>query len=396
MNVRGLIHFHSQRLALYIWMVKNDIDVMLIQEWYIRHKFENTKFDMTLFNGYRLIDHKNNTKTLILYKNQLVVEDFSYLNCTEDGIDITWCAIKTKTMVMGIGSFYHRPGRKADNLKYDEICNHLNTIKQKCNSKNTCYFIGGDFNGKNINWGSTTTDDRGKYIIDWMVDKNLDFVNDGTITHKHSTTGKEDVLDLTLISIDQMKLVTNWSVKKDIYNILTEKKKNKRNDNNFNQYQRNSGDIKENISDHYAMLTKLHFDPICNEVPVSLTWNFNTNKIKKFKEVLSGFMEEWKESYDIYNNDSNYVDSLTELFQLLIFKAGYNVFGLKKHYKNMINTISIKTKELMEEKHKKSNKLSNILRKIKKRYKGNAPSFLKKKKKKLRKEKQENQQIKIK
>ena len=83
-------------------MVKNDIDVMLIQEWYIRHKFGNTKFDMTLFNGYRLIDNINNNKTLILHKNQLVIEDFSYLNCNEIGIDVTWCAIKTKKMVMAI------------------------------------------------------------------------------------------------------------------------------------------------------------------------------------------------------------------------------------------------------------------------------------------------------
>ena len=52
----------------------------------------------------------------------------------------------------------------------------------------------------------------------------------------------------------------------------------------------------------------------------------------------------------------------------------------------MVNTISIKTKKLMEDKHRKGNKLSNILRKIKKRYKGNAPLFLKKRKKKFRKE----------
>ena len=227
-----------------------------------------------------------------------------------------------------------------------------------------------------------------------MVDKHFDFINDGSITHKHSTTGKEDVLDLTLISSDQMYLVTNWSVKKDIYDILAEKNKNrnKNNDNNFTQYQKhqkgnNKNDIiKVNISDHYALITELHFDPICNDIPVNLTWNFNNSKIKEFKSVLSGYMKEWKESYEICNNDSSYVDSLTDLFQLLIFKAGYKVFGLKNHYKNMINEISNRTKKLMEEKHSKGNKLSNILRKIKKRYKGSAPLFLKKKKKKLRKE----------
>ena len=121
MNVRGLIHYHSQRLALYIWMVKNDIDIMLIQEWYLHHKYGTFKFDMTLFDGYRLIDNEKNTKTLILHKNKLVVEDFSQLNCNEEGIDITWIAIKTKKMTMGIGSFYHRPGNDADKLKYDDF-----------------------------------------------------------------------------------------------------------------------------------------------------------------------------------------------------------------------------------------------------------------------------------
>ena len=211
-------------------MVKNDIDVLLIQEWYLHHKYGKVKFDMTLFDGYRLIDNEKNTKTLILHKNQLVVEDFSNLNCNEEGIDITWIAIKTKKMSMGIGSFYHRPGNDADKIKYDNLCNHLNYIKQKCNCKNMCYFIGGDCNGKNVNWGSTTTDNRGKYIIDWMVDKNLDFINDGSSTHKNSTTGKEDVLDLSLISMDQIKLVTNWYVKKDIYFILKEKIKIKINE----------------------------------------------------------------------------------------------------------------------------------------------------------------------
>ena len=118
MNVRGLIHYHSQRFALYIWMVKNDIDIMLIQEWYLHHKFDVAKFDMSLYNGYRLIDNKNNTKTLILHKNQLVIQDFSYLNCDEEGIDITWITVKTKKMILGIGSFYHRQGDDVDKLEY--------------------------------------------------------------------------------------------------------------------------------------------------------------------------------------------------------------------------------------------------------------------------------------
>ena len=386
MNVRGLVHYHTQRLALYIWMVKNDIDVMLIQEWYIHHKYGEKKLDMSLFNGYRLVDNSKNTKTLILYKSQLAIDDFSYLNCKEDGIDVTWIAVKTKKSIMAIASFYHRPGDDADDLKYDCIYNHFKIIKHKYNCKNVGFFISGDFNGKNINWGSTISDDRGKYIIDWIVENDLDFINDGTKTYINSTTQKEDVLDLSLISTDFLKAVVNWNVKNDIYYILKEKYKNKKkkNDNNFLQHQQNDYRIK--LSDHYALVTNLHFDPICHEIPSNLTWNFKTSKIKEFKTVLEKYMLEWRASYDMHWKDSNFVDTLAELFQLLVFQAGYNVFGLKKYCKNMINTISTKTKSLMEEKHKISNKLSNLLMKIKKRYKGITSKYFKKKKRKLRRD----------
>ena len=97
--------------------------------------------------------------------------------------------------------------------------------------------------------------------------------------------------------------------------------------------------------------------------------------------ILEKYMEEWKSYYEIYKHDINFVDSLTDLFELLIFKACFIVFGLKKHYKNMVDVISVKTKKLMEEKHQKGNKLTNLLKRIKKRYRGNAPLHLKKIKK---------------
>ena len=264
----------------------------------------------------------------------------------------------------------------------------MEIIKQNCNGKNIGFFIGGDFNGKNINWGSSTSGDRGRYIIDWLVDSDFDFINDGTFTYMNSTSNKEDVLDLSLISMKFLNLVTNWEVKKDIYYILKDKNRNKqkKNDHNFLQHQQDQPNNRINISDHYTMVTKLHFDPICNETPSNLTWNFQTNKIQEVKNVVSQYMEEWKTSYDLHWHDRNYVDSLAELFQLLIFKAGYNVFGLKKYCKNMINAVSIKTKRLMEEKHKISNKLSNLLKRIKKRYHGRISKTQKKRKTKLRKE----------
>ena len=61
--------------------------------------------------------------------------------------------------------------------------------------------LNGDYNSKNKIWGSTQTDERGEYLLEWIRENKLGYLNDGSFTHKNSN-GKKDVLDLMLIDME--------------------------------------------------------------------------------------------------------------------------------------------------------------------------------------------------
>ena len=44
-------------------------------------------------------------------------------------------------------------------------------------------------------------------LANWMVKNNLEYVNDGSPTHKNSTSGKEDVIDLSMITMEAKRLM---------------------------------------------------------------------------------------------------------------------------------------------------------------------------------------------
>ena len=49
------------------------------------------------------------------------------------------------------------------------------------------FSINGDFNSKHEIWGSKSTDNRGEYMLDWIGENKLAFLNNGdfTATNKH-------------------------------------------------------------------------------------------------------------------------------------------------------------------------------------------------------------------
>ena len=97
-NPRGLVSSPAKRIDLFNWMKLNDFDVLCIQEWYVPKKkivFNNQdikndendnknfnlaslkiEFDMSIFIGYKKIEHDN--KTLILYKEILKIVRFNH------------------------------------------------------------------------------------------------------------------------------------------------------------------------------------------------------------------------------------------------------------------------------------------------------------------------------
>ena len=113
LNARGLID-KIKRNDLYLWLVKNDIDIMTIQEWYIHHQFENKTFDKTGFDGYEITQNKNNTKTLIIFKEEFEFIDLSEIICEEEGLDVTWMGVSNEKYVVAISSVYDRPFDKKE------------------------------------------------------------------------------------------------------------------------------------------------------------------------------------------------------------------------------------------------------------------------------------------
>ena len=78
--------------------------------------------------------------------------------------------------------------------------------------------MAGDYNAKHALWGSSCTDQRGIELNDWMGCNRLSFCNNGSNTY--GTKKKGDVLDLTMISQDDINIVKNWFVQ----DIPTERK----------------------------------------------------------------------------------------------------------------------------------------------------------------------------
>ena len=229
-NARGLVSSPTKRIDLYNWIKIHDLDVICVQEWYI-HKDNNIKnnkndylyldwndnieaksneitLNMAVFDDYEKMEI--NKKTLILYHKNLDIIDLNHIDeCKQDGLDSNWIAVKTRKRIMVIGSVYHSPNHDAN---YVEIKTQKNRISRELKKykKQVIFSINGDYNSKNVIWGSTQTDGRGEYLLDWTRETGMTYMNDGKFTHRNAN-GKTDVLDLMLIDYKSIRLVHSWN-----------------------------------------------------------------------------------------------------------------------------------------------------------------------------------------
>ena len=97
-----------------------------------------------------------------------------------------------------------------------------------------------------------------------MIKNDLVCENDGSKTYKNSKTGKEDVLDYTLISTEAKRFISRWKIHKDL-SLSTDWSKKM-----------------IEWSDHYIMESLFDFRPVVYDIPDRLTWNFDETKIKDF------------------------------------------------------------------------------------------------------------------
>ena len=328
---------------------------------------------MSAFSKYRKIEI--NTKTIILYRTGLSIVEFESIDpINQTGLDTTWIGIETNRNIMIIGSIYHSPSYECD---YRDIKHQMNQIKDITKNYNhVTYLLAGDFNAKHQIWGSTITDERGIQLNDWITSNKLSFMNDGT--HTHTSLDKKEVLDITMISQNDMNLVKQWFVQDIPTNILNKKKHGKNSD-------------ETDFSDHRGIIMIINSDPKIKVRPNRITWNLDIKLVSKFNDELKEKMKEWKMAYDkLYHSIEN-VDLLVEYFQLIIVDTARRIFGFKKFCDDSVNWIDKKIHRLLEKKRKLGNNISHEIYKIKKKFGSieNASKYrksrLKKQKKKLRK-----------
>ena len=282
-------------------------------------KYSTVSLDMTLFPKYNKIEV--NTKTIILYKIGLEIIKFDKIKqIDDDGLDATWLGIETNRSLIIIGSVYHSPSYKCT---YDAVEYQLNQIKRitKC-YKNRITILAGDYNAKHALWGSSCTDQRGIELNDWMCCNKLSFCNNGSSTC--GTKKKGDVLDLTMISQDNINVVKEWSVQ----DIPTKR--------------RDKDGVKIRFSDHRGIVMILNADPKIRSKPTRVTWNLDPKKVQLFNDALEPKIEKWKDVYyQLYHEKEN-VELLVEYFQKIIVETARETFGFKKISENSVNWVDKK------------------------------------------------------
>ena len=73
-----------------------------------------------------------------------------------------------------------------------------------------------DANAHHTAWGSTNINSRGEELLDFVVSQNLQILNRGNEPTFVSSCGREEVLDITLISPGLSELITDWEVSDDV------------------------------------------------------------------------------------------------------------------------------------------------------------------------------------
>ena len=100
---------------------------------------------------------------------------------------------------------YHSPSYNGD---YDQVIQQKRRIMRELAhyNKHVVFMINGDLNSKHEIWGSTITDARDEYLLDWLGENKFTFLNNGDWTYKNAN-GKKDVLDMMAIDMMYENLV---------------------------------------------------------------------------------------------------------------------------------------------------------------------------------------------
>ena len=327
-NVNGFSSEHEKgidkRIKLNNWLKNNNIDICCGQEWYKFKKNEkNAYLSSKEFQPDYLL-HYNNSKTFILYKNNIKFTPLHYQLKT-NGIDITWGIIESKEFYLAIASIYHSPSYDAS---WDGIAMHIRDIKHIYKNKPVYFSINGDANARHHIW-TDSIDDRGEHIVEFTDENGLNVCNiNGMKTFQNMRSKKMDAIDLTIVSDELNQFIEEWDTNIDLHIIKTNESS------------------KIGFSDHFCVIIKFNFN-INLDNNIKYTWRFNPKKDIIYSELIKIKMEIWFKYYLKYKNDINMLDPLTELFEIYIREAAIEAYGIKVYNKNSKRILSKKERELI-------------------------------------------------
>ena len=178
----------TKSLELKDRLQQDDIDICLIQETKMTIK------DKPSFPGYTIVradrKHLAGGGLLTLIKSSLVFEKLDSLSL--DATESQSIKVRLgKNRWLYLTNVYvppaHSKGHKLIKLRADSIPSFSSSL------------ICGDFNGHSPLWDdSQPTDDRGEELLDWILEKNLTIMNDGSHSRINKATGNSSTPDLSL------------------------------------------------------------------------------------------------------------------------------------------------------------------------------------------------------
>ena len=155
-NVNGIINNDKKRNNLHQWLVRNNIDIALLQECCIHHENVNAKFPIADFSGYLHNANQKNLESKIIWKRNLAVSKpkIGKRIYYKKGQWCEWISLINEKQVLHIASFYHSPSNEYINTKYDCISKDIFKLDNLYPNLKSYFVISGDINAETLIWGN--------------------------------------------------------------------------------------------------------------------------------------------------------------------------------------------------------------------------------------------------
>lgn len=183
-NAQGLLN-HGPELINHLNLNKDVLyHVICVQETWFNHEHILDIPQYICFNRNREIRSRGGCA---IYIHESIHYEYP-INDKEIEMQLT--KIHFAGSVISIVNFYN-PCKRLDECSLNKIIEGI---------PNDIFLIVGDFNSHNPVWGSTKTDQNGKTLENFIQNKNLVILNDGTGTRIDPCSGKTSCLDLSFTS----------------------------------------------------------------------------------------------------------------------------------------------------------------------------------------------------